>query len=267
MMMSLQSYVRQSRHRVKKWALDPRVHTAARALSAILAGFGLSAAALAHYPLPLCVGLICATGGWTSVLAAGGSLLGYRVFWGSAQQYPIWVLAGLCLSLLLSHRRLSRETPLLIPAGASLIVAVTGVLMQYLHGQSAPIYIYLLQVLLAGGSAWLYTRAIAGRNPLTDWLTWGTGVLALAQIAPSSWLCLGYPAAGVLMIAAPFPAAALGGLALDLSQITPVPMTAVMALGYLIRFFPKRSILNAMKPDPYHPFCIRRMFLYETWRF
>ena len=250
MMMSLQSYVRQSRHSLKKWALDPRIHTAARALSSVLAGFGLSAAALAHYPLPLSVGLICATGGWTSVLTAAGSLVGYWFFWGnSTGQYALWVLAGLCLSLLLSHRRLSRETPLLIPAGASLMIAASGVLFQYAHGVGAPISIYLLQVLLAGGSTWLYTRAVSGRNPLTDWLTWGTGVLALAQIVPVPWLCLGYPAAAALMMAAPFPAAALGGLALDLSQITPVPMTAVMTLGYLVRFFPKRAKwLSALAP-------------------
>lgn len=240
MMISLQSYVRQGRHTLKKWALDPRIHIGVRAAGCFLAGFGLSAAGLTHHPLPLAMALVCAMSGWSSALTAGGSLLGYWLFWGSAaRQCGVWVLAGLCLSLLLFRQRLSRETPLLIPAAAALIVAVCGVLFQSLYHQSVPIYIYMLQVLMGGGSTWLYSKALAGRNPIVDWITWSTGVLALAQIVPVSWLCLGYPAAGALMTAAPFPAAALGGLALDLAQITPVPMTAVMALGYLVRFFPK----------------------------
>ena len=36
-----------------------------------------------------------------------------------------------------------------------------------------------------------------------------------------------------------FPAAALAGLALDLARITPVPMTAVMSLAYLLRLLPR----------------------------
>jgi len=61
----------------------------------------------------------------------------------------------------------------------------------------------------------------------------------LAQIMPIPYLGLGYIAAGALVSAASFPAAALAGLALDLAQVTSVPMAAVMALSYLVRFLPR----------------------------
>jgi hypothetical protein len=35
-----------------------------------------------------------------------------------------------------------------------------------------------------------------------------------------------------------FPAAAVAGLALDLAQVSPTPMTAVMSLGFLLRLVP-----------------------------
>ena len=96
MMISLQSYVRQGRHTLKKWVLDPTVHITLRALGCVFAGFGLSAASLTHYPLPLAVGLVCAMGGWSSALTALGSILGYWVFWGNdARECMAWVLAAL----------------------------------------------------------------------------------------------------------------------------------------------------------------------------
>jgi len=42
-----------------------------------------------------------------------------------------------------------------------------------------------------------------------------------------------------LAVAGAFPAAAFAGLALDLAGVTPVPMTAVMAMGDLLRFLPR----------------------------
>ena len=44
--------------------------------------------------------------------------------------------------------------------------------------------------------------------------------------------------AAALGAAAPFPAAALAGLALDLSKVAPVPMTAVLSLAFLVRLIP-----------------------------
>jgi serine/threonine protein phosphatase PrpC len=62
--------------------------------------------------------------------------------------------------------------------------------------------------------------------------------LALAQVAPVVWLNLGYITGAALCCVGAFPAAALAGLALDLAQITPVPMTAVLSLAYLLRLLP-----------------------------
>ena len=264
MMLSLQSYVRQSRHTLRKWFLDPRIHIGVRATACILAGFGLSAASLIHRPLPLAMGLVCVLGNWGSVLAALGSIIGYRIFWGSAADpCVIWIFAALALSFLINGRKFSRDTPLLLPTTAALTVAVCGVLFQTFYGDTTPIHIFLLRVAVAGGSCWLYARAISGRNPIVDWLCWATGVLALSQVAPLSWLNLGMVSAGGLLAAAPFPAAALAGLALDLSQITPVPMTAVMALGYLLRFFPNfPKWVTATIPTTVY---IAVMALSESW--
>ena len=66
----------------------------------------------------------------------------------------------------------------------------------------------------------------------------GVAVLALAQVFPGPMLGLGYIAAGVLAVGGAFPAAALAGLGLDLAQITPLPMTAVMCLAFFIRMIP-----------------------------
>jgi len=52
------------------------------------------------------------------------------------------------------------------------------------------------------------------------------------------WFSLGFFAAGALAVMGAFPAVAIAGLALDLAQVTPVPMTEVLVLAYLIRLFP-----------------------------
>ena len=261
---SLQSYVRQSRHNLRKWLLDPRVHTTLRGAACCLTGFALSAAGLSHYPIPLSMGLVTALHGWSAPLAALGSILGYRFFWGSyARICVVWVLVGLGISALLRNRKMTRDTPSIIPAIAALAVATVGVVFQTLYGQGPPIHVYILCVLLAGGSSWLYDRALTARNPMVDWLTWGSGVLALAQITPFSGFSLGFPAAAMLMTAAPFPAAALAGLALDLAAITPVPMTAVTTLGYLLRFFSKSpKWIRATAPLGIY---VVVMSLCETW--
>ena len=266
MMLSLQSYVHKSRHNIRKWFLDPRIHMIARASACFLAGFLLSAASLIHQPLPLSMGLICAFGGWSSVLSALGSIIGYRIFWGSAaQQCVIWSCAALALSFLLGGKKPARDTPLLLPATAALTVAVCGVIFQSLYADSTPIHIFILRVALAGLSCWLYRKAICGRNPIVDWLCWATGVLALCQLVPISWLNFGIIASAALLSVAPFPAAALAGLALDLSQITPVPMTAVMALGFLLRFFPNfPKWFTAMIPTTVY---IAVAILCEQWDF
>ena len=242
MMVSLQSYVRRGRYKLRDFALDPRVHFYARAAAHFLAGFGLSAASLNHNFLPLSMGLTCACTGWSSVLVAAGGSLGYIVFWGAAgQQGILWLLAGLLIAVLLGDHRITLQTPLLMPALAGLIVSACGVIFQTWLSDTTPVSTYLIRVCMAAGSAWLFLRVLRSRNPILDWLTCALAVLALAQISPTPMLNFGIIAAGILSVIGAFPAAALAGLALDLAFITPVSMTAVLCGSYLIRFLPRYS--------------------------
>lgn len=238
-MVAIQSYLRRGRHRLRRWAVDPRVHILLRGGGYFAAGFVFSAAGLGQGMLPLGLALVCACGGWSAVLGALGSVLGYRLFWDAGGQVLVWLGAGLAVALLLGDRRISRDTPLLLPSIAGLIVASAGVLFQTLGMEDTPIALYLIRVGLAAGATWLFTQLRKGRNPVLEWLGCGLAVLALVQIAPVQWFSLGFFAAGVLSAVGAFPAVAIAGLALDLAKVTPVPMTAVLVLAYLIRLLPK----------------------------
>ena len=238
-MIFIQSYMRRGQHTLRRWALDPRVHILMRGGAYVAAGFALSAASLGQGLLPLAMALVCACSGWTTVLAALGSVLGYRVFWGLEEQTVVWLAIGLLTALLLGQRRISRENPLLLPAIAGLVVASTGVLFQNLGMEDTPVVLYIIRVGLAAGGTWLFSQVRNGRNPLLEWLTCGVAVLALVQIVPVKWFSLGFFFAGILIVTGAFPAVAVAGLALDLAQVTPVPMTAVLVLTYMIRLLPK----------------------------
>ncbi len=249
-MISIQSYVRRGNHLLRRWAVDPRIHGLGRGLAYLLSGLFLSAGSLGNSAMPLALGLVCTCSGWSAVLAALGGSAGYLLFWGNAGYQPLaWLAAGLVAALLLSDRPITRETPLLIPAVAALITASAGVLFQSLNMDQSPIAIYLLRVALAAGVSWLLAAVQRGRNPLLEWLTCGVGVLALAQIMPIPYFGLGFLAAGILAVTGAFPAAALAGLALDLAQVTKIPMTAVMTLAYFIRLLPwKKPALSRLAP-------------------
>ena len=239
-MISLQTYVRQGRTTLRKWALDPTLHTVGRAMAYVLSGFALSAASLGNTALPLAFALVCACSGWSSLLCAAGGILGYLLFWGNAGwQCVVWLPLGAAVALLLADRPFTRQASLLIPAIASLIVAATGVVFQLHASDATPIPLYLLRTLLAGAGAWLFGKVLRERSPILDWLACGLCVLALAQICPIPYFGFGFIAAGALAVASPFPAAALAGLALDLAQVTPVPMTAVMTLAFFVRLLPR----------------------------
>lgn len=240
MMISLQSYVRRGKHKLRDLALDPRLHLYARAAAHFFAGFGLSAASLNNGLLPLSMGLVCACSGWSAVLVAAGGSLGYLVFWGAAgQQGIVWILAGLTVALLLADQTVTAQTPLLLPALAGLIISASGVIFQTWFADATPVGSYLIRVSLGVAAVWLFTRVLRSRNPILDWLACSLAILSLAQIAPLPQLSLGVIAAGALAVVGAFPAAALAGLALDLAGITPVSMTAVMCGSYLIRFLPR----------------------------
>ncbi len=264
MLLSIESYIRRGRRLLRHWAVDPRFHGAARGVLYILAGFAFSAAALAHRPVPLALSLVCACSGWPAVLTALGGALGHLVFWGiQAQQGFVWLGAGLLCALLLGSRRTTGDMPLLIPAISGLIVAASGVFFQAFAGDTTPILLHLVRVGLSMGATWLFTRVLQGREPILDWLAWGLGVLALAQIVPIPYLGLGFFAAGAITVVGAFPAAAMAGLALDLAQVTPVPMTAVLCMAYLVRLFPKYSpALSRLAPGCV---CLLVMGLCGAW--
>lgn len=242
MMVSLGVYVRKWQRVLRRWMLDSRIHTLVQGGAYILSGFLLSAASLGQFSQPLALGLLCALSGWSAVLMAVGAVAGYGFFWTAAgSQGAVWIAMGLGVVLLLGQKHIVKESALLLPALASLLVAASGLAFQLLLADDTPVPIYLLRVILAGLSARLFALSMERRDPVVDWLVYAVAVLALAQVTLTPWIGFGYIAAGILAAMGAFPAAALAGLALDLAQITPVPMTAVMSLAYLSRMIPTRQ--------------------------
>jgi len=242
MMVSLGVYVRQGRRIFRRWMRDPKLHALAQGAAYTLAGFLLSAASLGSFPQPLVLGLLCAMSGWPAVLVAAGGTAGYLIFWGGAgAQCALWMAAGLLVAITLGGRASIREMPLLMCAVAGLITAGSGLAFQLLRGDSTPVPMYLLRVVLAPLSTKLFSVAMERRDPVVDWIVSAVAVLALAQVMPIPYVGLGYIAAGALAAAGAFPAAAMAGLALDLARVTPTPMTAVLCLTYLVRLIPGGS--------------------------
>ena len=239
MMVSLGLYVRRGRRFFRRCMLDPRLHTLAQAIGWVAAGWALSAASLSNRPQPLALGALCALSGWPAVLLAMGAMAGYLMFWGNAgAQCVVWIMAGVLAATILGGRELLRLSPWLMSAIAAVIVAAVGLAFQLLLGDTTPVILYLLLVAMAGLSTRLFCLATERRDPVVDWVVSGIGVLALAQVMIVPYLGFGYIAAALLACSGAFPAAALAGLALDLAQITPVPMTAVMCLSWLVRLIP-----------------------------
>ena len=238
MMTTISTYLHRIRHRLRRLWLDPGFHRAARILGWILAGFALSAASLRHSPLPLAMGLVLALPGWSAFWAALGSCGGYLLFWQAhGLQGLVWTGLGLLGAVTLGRGKLVQQQPLILPAAAALTVAVVGLGFQFWMLDDIRLGLYLLRILLGAGAAWVFQAARDHRDPVTDWLISAAAVLALAQIAPLE-ICLGMAAAGALGTVGAFPAAALAGLALDVALVTPVPMTAVLCLLYILRLAP-----------------------------
>lgn len=237
MLSNLSSYVRQGQK------LAQRSGPVLLGAGYVLSGFFLAAASLKSTPQPLVLALLCAAPpGWAGLLIALGGAAGYALFWPTAASLCItWLLGGLLGSAFLAGRPPARQYPLLMPAFAGMVTAVTGTLFRLLLENGTPVPMYFLQVFLAAGGTWIFGAVMERRDPVADWLAGGLAVLALAQVVPFRYLDLGYVAAGVLAAVGAFPAGALAGLALDLAQITRVPMTAVLCLGYLPRLIPRLS--------------------------
>ena len=239
MMVTIGVYVRRWQRIVRRWAADLRVHMVLQGAAWFLAGFFGSAASLSHRLQPVALGLLLAQTGWAAVLSAVGGVCGYLLFWGSAgAQGAVWMALGLAAALLLGGRSISKKTPLLMPVVAALIVAVSGLLLLYLQLDRASVPVYLLRIAVSLAGTWVFSFAMERRDPIVDWVVCGLAVLCLAQIVPLPYFGLGYLAAGAFCMVGAFPAAALAGLALDLAQVSNVPMAAVLCLSYLVRLIP-----------------------------
>ena len=231
-MTTLQTYAQRAKVRVRTWGLKPEVHLLMGALGYFCAGFALSAAQLSGEYLPLSMAFLLSCRGYGALLAASGGLFGYLAFWGSScQQGYFWIILALPVALLLADRRILQQMPLLLCTAGAAIVAASGVVFQQLGLESGSVGIYLLRITLALGATRLCNLVMQGRNPMLDWMAGAFGVLALCQIAPSPWINPGFFAAGLIACSGAFPGAVLAGLALDLGEVSPLPMTAILALG------------------------------------
>ena len=218
--------------------LDPRIRRPAAVLLLGGSGFLLSGAGPGEYPQPLAMGLICAATGWRALVMSLGAMMGYPAFWGnSGNQGMVWAAAGGLLALLLGKREEAKAQPLMIPSIAAFLTAVTDLTFRLMLGQSLPVVLSCVRVALTFLSGVLFTQAVRCRDVFTDWLVLGVGVLALARVRLGPF-GLGFTAAGLLSVYGAFPAAALAGLALDLTRITPLPMTGVLCLAYFLRLIP-----------------------------
>ena len=235
-MITISSYLRQGRHTLRRICLDPRLHLWGKGAVHLLSGFAMSAAGLGNHLQPFAMALVLSGCGMGVGITALGAGIGYWAFWGNAGLAGVgWVVPALLCALLVGHMEL---TPLLLPSVGALIVAAGGVVCQFSGGYTPTIPMYLLQVGLGFGATLLFCVVRKRRDAIGDWLAWGCVVLALAQIAPVRWLNLGFVAAGMLGAGAAFPAVAVAGLALDLAQVTVIPMTAALCAAYFLRMLP-----------------------------
>lgn len=233
--MMVETYLRRGQRRLERVALSPAVRRTAVAAAYTGSGFLLSAVGLREFPQPVAMGLICGAAGWRAVLVTLGAMLGYPTFWGMAGCMGIvWSAAAGLLTLMVSSRQESRDQPLMLPVVAAFLAAVTGLGFRLILGQPVSWLQLPLQASVACFSGILFVQAARCRDPVTDWLIWGIGVLALSRVS----LPAAYGAAGLLAVGAPFPAAALAGAALDLQGNGGLSMTAVLCLAWFLRMIP-----------------------------
>lgn len=240
MIMMVSTYLRRWRRMLQRLTAASSMQKLLQMAGTALMGFCLSAASLGNAPQPFCMAVLCAgLPGWQPLVYALGGVVGYWLFWGNAGLQGIaWIAAAMPVCVMLGQKKASSQNELLQPAMAALILATSGVLFQLWQGDDTPIVMYVLRVGLAFGSTWLVRFDRQNRETAADWVLMAIGVLALAQIAPVSWLNIGIVAGAVIVAVSPFPAVALAGLALDLAQICPVPMTAVLCAASLLRLLP-----------------------------
>lgn len=233
MIATMENYLLRGQRKLHKLALDPRIQSGARVAAYGGSGFFLSAAGFSGTFQPLALGLICAMTGWRALVMAAGAVAGYRLFWGSAGlQGIVWAAAGCLMALLLGKGKTAEEYPLLLPALAGVVTAVTGLIFLFFR-QRVPFPLFFLRVCVAPVSALFFRQAVTSRDSVTRWACGSIAVLSLARVGP-----LGYAAAGIFSVWASFPAAALAGIGLELAQVTALPMSVVICAAWFGRMIP-----------------------------
>lgn len=230
MRMQTQQKVRRWRRWFGRQLADPAIRLPLELAAGFLGGFCLSAAGLRGFCQPFCLGAICGgLPGWIAAGFAVGGGLGYWAFWGQAGiQGLCWIALGLPLGLLAAKKQ-----GLLLPSLAALTVAATGLAFQVWLQENISVTVYILRITLAFGATCL-AQLVGQQEDGAKSVAVGVGVLALAQISPLPFLNLGMIAAGWISRKASFATAALAGVALDLTGVTAVPMTAVTCGAYLL---------------------------------
>lgn len=239
-MMMLEAYIRRWRRYGKQILADEKTRQMLRIGGVFALGLCLSAASLSHLPQPIAAAVLCAgLPGWMPVPFVLGAAAGFFLFWKAAGiQGVIWMAAALPVCVIAGREKILRRLPLLQPVLSAAIVAVCGVVFQIWQGENVPLLLYFLRIALAFGVTLLAICLRRRRETVADWIALAVLQLGMAQIMVLPFLGLGFIAAGLLAPIMPFPAVALVGLALDLAQVTPVPMTAVLCLVSLLRLLP-----------------------------
>lgn len=230
----METVLLRGKRRLDQWMEVPGVSAAGRGLLWLGGGVLLSGAALWGRMQPLALGLICAVSGWGRLLAALGSSLGYRLFWGQAGiQGAVWAIGTLLLASILPFLGENRRDRL--AGGTACLIAASGLFFQYRLGDDTPTLHYLLRICLGGLAAGVsasWTRSRTGQ-----WAVLGLGVLALSGL-PRSMGVLGYGAVGALSAAAPLPAAALAGLGADIGRPASISLAGAACCTNLLLRLP-----------------------------
>ena len=216
----------------------PGTQTALKTAAAGAAGFFLSAACLAGSPIPLALGLLCASppGLYAGAVALGGCL-GYAFFWRETQGLA-WMALGWMAVFWAGDTPVARQQRLLLPALAAVVASGSGLGFLLLFQDDTPVGIYLLRVVLSAATTACFQFWRASPKGPAGWLVGGLASLAFAGIAPENAWSPGFLAAGFFCARCSLPMAAMAGLGLDLAQAAPAPMTGVLALGFVLRLIP-----------------------------
>ena len=236
--MTVDTYLHQGQLVFSKLKSDQRARAGVRILLWGLSGFVLSAGGLSHRAQPFAMSLVSAATGWRCLVMGLGSALGYWHFWADAGlQGVVWTVLAMMTALTIGKHPVTRQSPLLLPAFSTFWVAATGLAFQ-LWGRSSPTLILFLRMFLAWAGTQLFQALKQKREPVLIWCTQAIAVLALTQLPEILQLNFGVLTAGCLAAGGPIPGGILAGVALDLSILGPLSMTAVMTGVCLIRLLP-----------------------------